>query len=209
MNTDELIQILARDAAVGKRNDEFVSIALVGTSAVVVGLLFVAFLGPRANLAEHIGPVVMKLLVTGLTGIGGLALVFRLARPTSARFGPAAILGAAALVLAAWSALCVIRGSENLMAGLVGASALRCLVAIPILSLAPLAALVLVARRGAVTRRTLAGFSAGLAAAGVAASFYALNCPEDSPLFVMVWYGMSGVLTGFLGAVAFGRLVRW
>ena len=83
------------------------------------------------------------------------------------------------------------------------------MVAIPSLSLPTLALLVAVSRRGAVTHPTQAGWAAGLAAAGLSATFYALNCTGDSPLFVAIWYGLATLLVGAIGAAAFRRFVRW
>jgi hypothetical protein len=46
----------------------------------------------------------------------------------------------------------------------------------------------------------LAGAIAGLAASGIAATFYATNCTDDSPLFVITWYPLA---TGFVALTLF------
>ena len=44
---------------------------------------------------------------------------------------------------------------------------------------------------------------------GIAATFYAAHCPDDSPLFVAVWYPLAiAILTG-LGALAGRFSLRW
>lgn len=64
-------------------------------------------------------------------------------------------------------------------------------------------------RRGAPARPTLAGFLAGLAAAGIGASVYAVHCTDDSPLFVALWYTLGIAMVAAVGA-ALGRIVlRW
>jgi hypothetical protein len=50
---------------------------------------------------------------------------------------------------------------------------------------------------------------AGAAAAGIAATLYASNCPDDSPLFVASWYPLATLLVVAIGAVAGDRLLRW
>jgi hypothetical protein len=50
---------------------------------------------------------------------------------------------------------------------------------------------------------------AGVAAAGLAAALYALQCTDDLPLFVAVWYSLAIVIVSLLGAAAVPRLLRW
>ena len=55
----------------------------------------------------------------------------------------------------------------------------------------------------------MAGALAGAAAAGIAATLYASNCPDDSPLFVASWYPLASLITVAVGAVAGDRFLRW
>ncbi len=48
-----------------------------------------------------------------------------------------------------------------------------------------------------------------LMAGGLGAAFYAAHCPDDSPLFVAVWYTLAIALVTGLGALAGRRLLRW
>jgi hypothetical protein len=81
-----------------------------------------------------------------------------------------------------------------------------CLTAIPMLSLPLLIAALIGLRHGAATRPTLTGAVAGLIAGGIAATFYAAHCVDDSPLFVVTWYGIALALVALAGALA-GRWV--
>ena len=64
-------------------------------------------------------------------------------------------------------------------------------------------------RQGAPTRPTLTGVVAGLFAGGVAAAIYAAHCPDDSPLFVALWYSLGIAIVALVGGLA-GRLaLRW
>ncbi len=63
-----------------------------------------------------------------------------------------------------------------------------CSVAIMGLSFAPLALLLTAMRAGAPRWPRMAGAMVGLLAGATGALFYAIHCPDDSPLFVAVWY---------------------
>jgi hypothetical protein len=47
------------------------------------------------------------------------------------------------------------------------------------------------------------------AAGGIAASFYAVHCTDDSPLFVATWYTIAIAGLALVGAAAADRLARW
>jgi len=84
-----------------------------------------------------------------------------------------------------------------------------CLPMVPILSLAPLGAALLILRRGAPASPVLAGAAAGLLAAFSGASLYAFHCFDDSPLFVATWYTLAALPVVAIGALAGHRLLRW
>jgi hypothetical protein len=91
----------------------------------------------------------------------------------------------------------------------IGTHAQNCLTLIPLLSIGPLACLLLALRKGASTRPGLAGAIAGLAASGIAATFYATNCTDDSPLFVVVWYPLAVGFVTLIGCLSGRRFLRW
>jgi hypothetical protein len=55
----------------------------------------------------------------------------------------------------------------------------------------------------------LAGAVAGLLAGGLAATFYAAHCFDDSPLFVATWYTIAIIILAALGALGGRFFVRW
>ena len=67
------------------------------------------------------------------------------------------------------------------------------------------AAAFLLARRGAPTRPRLTAIAAGLAGAAWGAAAFALWCPHDDALYVVVWYGIALALGAGMGAL----LTRW
>ncbi len=99
--------------------------------------------------------------------------------------------------------------SDLWLTKLVGSNAIHCLTLIPLLSIAPLAALLVAMRAGAPVSPTLAGAAAGFVAAGIAATLYASNCTDDSPLFVATWYTLATLIVVAVGALVGGRLLRW
>jgi hypothetical protein len=92
---------------------------------------------------------------------------------------------------------------------LVGRNAAFCLTVIPILALGPLACLLIALRESAPARPGLAGAVAGLAASGIAATLYASHCPDDSPLFVAVWYSSAIAIVVGVGYLMGARFLRW
>ena len=76
-------------------------------------------------------------------------------------------------------------------AKLIGDNSMACLTSIPLIGIGPLAIFLLALRHGAPTRPALAGAVAGLLAGGIAATFYAAQCTDDSPLFVATWYTIA------------------
>ncbi|WP_260691515.1 NrsF family protein [Rhizobium laguerreae] len=79
----------------------------------------------------------------------------------------------------------------------------------PVLSLAPAVFLFLVMRHGAPDHPGQAGAIAALASAGIAATLYASNCPDDSPLFVATWYPIAILIVAAAGYFAGRRFLRW
>jgi hypothetical protein len=64
-------------------------------------------------------------------------------------------------------------------------------------------------RRCAPSNAGLTGAVAGVLSASLGAAIYAVHCPDDSPLFVAVWYSLAILFVAGAGALA-GRLtLRW
>jgi hypothetical protein len=114
-----------------------------------------------------------------------------------------------ALVVAAALIEMMVIPRDLWMTRLIGRNWAHCLMMIPILSIPPLAVLVAALRAGAPGHPMLTGALAGAAAAGVAATFYASNCTDDSPLFVVTWYPLATAIVVVAGALAGRRWLRW
>ena len=96
-----------------------------------------------------------------------------------------------------------------MMARLIGSNSRICLTAIPLMSLPLLAAALIGLRHGAPSRPALTGAIAGLLSSGLAATLYASNCTDDSPLFVITWYSIATAMVASIGALAGNRLLRF
>jgi len=95
------------------------------------------------------------------------------------------------------------------MTRLIGTNALHCLTLIPLMSIPPLTALIVAMRAGAPSHPALTGALAGAAAAGAAATIYAANCTDDSPLFVASWYPLATLVVVAAGALAGRKWLQW
>lgn len=211
MKTDDLITALAQDAPVRWRFNRALALAIAG-GAVVAGGLFFGLMGPRPDFADAAETVrfLFKFVVTLTLAATALGLVVRLGEP-------GAPVGAWRWALILVPALLVIAVIAELIAmpaaawgeRLVGTHVRFCLTLIPLLAIGPLALLLLALRQGAPTRPGLAGAVAGLAASGIAATFYAANCTDDSPLFVATWYPIAVGIVTLAGFLVGKRVLKW
>ena len=48
-----------------------------------------------------------------------------------------------------------------------------------------------------------------MAASGIAATFYAANCTDDSALFVVTWYTIATLIVTTAGYLIGRKLLRW
>jgi hypothetical protein len=211
MKTDDLIRALSADTV---RQPALRTTLVMGlVPALAICLLAVWFLlGFRADLLTAlVTPVSLaRILLTGILGIAAVRLALLLARPEGgqvARLWPLAAVAAAALGLLAWAY--VATPAEARQMATVGKTMTTCLVAIPLLSVLPVATVLYVLRQGATTAPLRAGFVAGLAGSGFAAAIYALHCTEDSPLFYVTWYGLAIMGVTLISTLIGARVLRW
>lgn len=212
MKTDDLIAALAADTRTVSRPIERTLWSAAVGGAIVAALIFYFDLGLRPDLgAALLSPrFLFKFVLTLTLLVSAAGLLWHLARPGAV---PAswllALVAAPVLVTIGAIAELFFVPSSAWIQRLVGANSLVCLVLIPTLSAAPLVALILALRQGAPTQPVLAGATAGLVAASIGATLYASHCPDDSPLFLAVWYVIATVIVALMGAVLGARLLRW
>jgi hypothetical protein len=211
VKTNDLINVLAQDAPVRWGFGRVFAAATIA-SVGIAGALFFALMGFRPDIAHAIGTVrfLFKFLLTVMLGAAATGAILRMARP-GVRVGAWGWALAAVPVLLAGAVIAelLVMPEWTWAARMAGHNARFCLTLIPLLAIAPLACLLMALRSGAPGRPGLAGALAGLAAAGIAAAFYAANCTDDSPLFVAAWYPLAAAIVTGAGYLAGSRLLKW
>ena len=212
MDTDQLIRTLAADNSYRPRPVGFVLALMLLAAAPVSLLLFFSMLGVRPDVmtAMHNPFFDLKFAVTLALAAAGVASSLHLSRPevSLAGFGWLFVIPAG-LLAAGIAGEAMMPQRLPMMTRLVGHKSRICMTAIPLMSLPLLAASILGLRHGAPTRPALAGAVAGAMSAGLAATFYASHCTDDSPLFVMTWYTVATALVTAIGALAGAKFLRF
>ena len=211
MQTDDLIELLTKDAKVRVRFAHVFLIALAVGLAVSAGLLLSTY-GIRDNMAEAIETprVQFKLGLTLLLALTSTRLAFLIGKPgISLRSAVLSLLWPLLLLLAGIATELIVLPQGAWETSLKGQHWSFCLVFVPTLAVAPLAALLYSVRQGAPENPGLAGALAGLSAGGIAAAIYAWHCPDDSPLFVATWYTIAMSVVTAMGFLLGRRLLRW
>lgn len=212
MKTDDLIKALAADAPMRQMPLARMCALVLMSGIAVSAALFLWKFGIRANAAESLETVrfPLKFVLTLALTVPALFAVYRLSRPDG-RLGilATALLAVPVLLVAAVAFELISVPSELWMPRLIGHNSRVCLQVVPLLAIAPLAASIAVLRYGAPTQPRLAAVVAGLAAAGIGATLYAANCPDDSPLFIATWYTIATGIVVLFSVLVAPRLMRW
>ena len=210
MRTDDLIAALQAD-----RRPATIPLATawwgaVAVAAVIAAAVFLATIGPRPDIATaaHTMRFLFKFVATATLAASAFAVLRVLSRPDAGRALPWLAAAPALLAIAIGLELAAVPAGDW-GRRLVGSNSMVCLTYIPLIGIGPLAVFLLALRHGAPTRPVLAGAVGGLLAGGLAATFYAAHCTDDSPLFVATWYTLAVALLAALGALAAWRLARW
>lgn len=211
METETLLKALAADTLIPWKPEKSIRLALIAGN-IIAGIAFFAGIGFRPDIlfAMETSRFLVKFAVTLPLVFAATAAMLRAAQPGTS-FGVrgwALAISPLVLVFAVLIEIVTVPppfwGSR-----MVGTHALNCLTLIPLLSIGPLACFLLALREGAPTRPGLAGAIAGLAASGIAATFYATNCTDDSPLFVVIWYPLAVGFVTLIGYLSGRRFLRW
>jgi hypothetical protein len=211
MNTEQLIDVLARREAAVKpaaAGPRFAAAAAIGVG---IGLiLLVGTIGFRQDLGVSLPMVFAKAGFSGAFAAAGAAALMRLVRPGVGLQGRLLWLAAAFVAALGLGGLALLgEAPEQRLMALTYGGFPWCLVLIPAFGAPAAAALAWFARSLAPTRLTVTGAAIGAAAGGFGAMIYAMYCPIDGIAFVTIWYGLAIALSAALGAVFSGWLLRW
>lgn len=211
MKTDDFIRALAADRTLGAAPGRVLLLAIAAGFA-ASAIVFTLALGIRGDVVAALQTVwfPFKFLVTIALVAAAMHLAITLARPGADPAAAARLLAVPAVLI---GAAVVIELTSVPASGwqplLVGKNAAVCLIAIPLIAVAPLVAVLLALRYAAPTAPARAGAAAGLLAAALAATLYAAHCMDDSPLFVLTWYSIAIAIVVAAGAFIGPRVLRW
>jgi hypothetical protein len=211
MKTEDLVEALVADRATGRKSIPSVLAAALALGGLISLALFSVVLGVRGDIAQALATWRFDLKIgLVLLALGSaFSLCLALSRPAPSGRPARRLLPLAAVAALAAALELTALPSASWGTRLVGSNALICLSAIPLLAVAPLAAVLVALRSGAPASPALAGAAAGLLAAAGGATLYAFHCFDDSPLFVMTWYVMAAIPVVVVGAIAGHWLLRW
>ena len=212
MDTRNFIKALAADIRAPRRSLSSIWWGATGVAVSLAAIVFLATLVPRPDIADaaETPRFLFKFVITVTLTVTAFILARALLRPeeTGRKIAPylaiAPVLTAAGVV-----AELFVLPQDIWSARLIGTNSMACLFLIPMIGIGPLAVFLLALRHGAPARPIIAGAVAGILAGGIAATFYALHCTDDSPLFVASWYTIAIGGLALAGAVGADRFVRW
>lgn len=213
MNTDDLIEQLARDARPVRRGamERRIAVGIV-LGALVSGSLVIFWMGVRPDLGSAMQgfPFWMKWGYTLSLSAAALILVVQLARPDGNALRGLWLAAIPVGLLAGLGLFELARTpSADWLAMWLGHSWMNCPWRVLSLAAPIFVGLLWSFRRLAPTRLRAAGAAAGLTAGAFAATVYCLHCPEVSAIFVLTWYSFGILLATLLGALLGPRLLRW
>ena len=174
--------------------------------------VFFIFLGVRPDFANVMtdSHIVFKFIFAASVFGSLLPLVIHTIRPENDLGRGLLWLGLPSITLVGGVTFQILTDpSDFLLSGMIGRYPMACLKSISVLAAGPLLALMLMMRSGATTQPIIAGALAGAASGGMGAFIYALHCPDDSALFVALWYSLSIGITTLVGAAIGSKLLRW
>lgn len=212
MRTEDLIRALASDAGTIQPTPRRAIATAIAIGALVAVPLFLIAFGVRGDIADVVASWRFDLKMAATVAFAATAFFAarRLMRPDAdPRTTLLPLLAGPAILLAGLVAELLSLPADRWAMAMFGKNALVCLTVVPLLSSAPLAALLYWMRDGAPASPAWAGAGAGLLASGLGAVLYATHCTDDSPLFVAAWYTIAVLAVTGVGALLGNRLLRW
>jgi hypothetical protein len=212
MDTNDLIDVLAADT-----RRSVISLSALWWGAVWLAIIlsagiFFATLGPRPDLLAATGSprFLFKFAVTITLAVSTFGVARALLRPEETLRNVTPFLAAAPLLLVISVLVELLVPAPNRWsARLLGTNSMACVTYISLIGIGPLAIFLMALRRGAPAKPAAAGAVAGMLAGGIAATFYAAHCTDDSPLFVATWYTIAIAGLALAGAAGARRFARW
>jgi hypothetical protein len=213
MKTDDLVELLARDAGAVTPHQDTRRLALaLGAGVPVSALLMLATLGINPVLNHYIELPAFWMKVAFAAVLSGISLIAvrRLSRPG---VKPGKTLVALAMpILAMWIAALVVlvpASPAQRAEAFFGQTWAVCPFLVAMLSIPVFIGIVWAMKGLAPTRLRLSGAAAGFLAGALGALVYCVHCPELTAPFIGFWYLLGIAIPTCVGAVAGPRLLRW
>lgn len=210
MNTGDLIKVIAQDAQMQPVPMARRLFWSVTGSFVVAALALIATIGVRPDIwaALTTSQFDVKLFSVATLLSGAWAAARQLSRPETDARTTLVIMTLPLLVLAV-AVVSELLSTEAATWGAraIGTQAKVCSVAILGLSFAIL--LMTAMRVGAPRSPKLAGAVVGPFVGATGAFFHAIHCPDDSPIFVALWYTLPVAALAAFGVIIGNHVLRW
>lgn len=211
MKTDDLINLISQDTHKPGGLTLGIICGASGGALLAVACFFMT-LGFRADISQAMETVrfLLKFAVTLSLMAAASSILLPIIRPGE-KIGKRTwfFLAPFFLMVAAGAFELLTTSPDTWLRGMIGHNSLHCLTVIPALSIPAALPLFVAMRRGAPEHPGMAGLIGSLVSAGIAATLYASNCFDDSPLFVAVWYPLAISFVAIVGYLAGGRFLRW
>lgn len=211
MKTNDLIGLLIEDTSKRWPFGRALAFALIG-GLLIAGAIFAFGVQVRPDFGHAVGTsrFLFKFVVTITMAVTAIGLIRTMARPgVPAGLWRWAPLTAPALLVAAVIIELLVIPESTWIDRLIGVNSRTCMTLIPLMAVGPLICLLVALRQGAPRHPGAAGAVAGLIASGIAATFYASRCTDDSPLFVATWYPLATGVVVLIGYLAGSKFLRW
>ena len=213
MNTDELVSLLAANAAPVDRNAVARRFGLaLFWGSLGAALLLTAALGVRADLGEmsRLPMFWLKLAFPACLAVAGIVAAARLSRPGMRLDGIWAGLALPVLLVWMMAVQAFVSTAPAQRPALVfGTTWASCPFNIALLSIPAFIGIFWAMKGLAPTRPALAGAGAGLLAGAVGAFAYAFHCTEMTAPFLAIWYLAGMAIPALAGGLLGPRLLHW
>lgn len=213
MDTDELISALAFQAKPVCGKAAVLRLAGAIAAGAVASLLLIAlFIGDPffgVNEVEVMAFGVKMAFAVSLLLLAG-TLLYHAGCPGRPFSIAVQWIAAPFIILAVLAGISLGQADAGGRASLIfGSSWKTCLVTVTLLAAPAYALLAWAFRRMAPTDLKLAGLLAGITAGSTGALIYALHCPETSPAFLLLWYGLAITFAAIAGRLVGPLALRW
>ena len=212
MKTDDLIETLVEDRGSRALRPGLAAIYALVAGTLIAGIIFILILTPRPDMVSAAGTYRFwfKCVFTLALAASAFPLVLQVFRPEASPGRWLWLLALApAMLLAAASAELLVMPSSTWLPGMIGIKPIFCFYSICALSIGPLLAFLAALKFGAPSKPGLAGALAGIVSGGIGSALFIVHCPNDSPLFLLIWYSLAVGLVTLVGYLAGRRWLTW